>query len=526
MQGRAEVDEPPLRSQPSASETVVSHRHRADRETYVASLKRLYVVGCIAWPLFIVPDVFPILITGDVHHVRWLVGLRAIGEAIAIPAYLVIASAGDRLPRAALVAIDTAVFLLGSVFLALMAWPYGGIASTFQLGALMFALARCVLFPQRWREALWIPLGTVLAFPLTLLASSAFDPALAAQWHTRAGFATFLHNFLFNGAGTAMGVFGSHLIFTAKRELTEQRRLGQYRLKLRLAGGGMGEVWLARQTSLQRDVALKVMRDQGDRTNEEITRFQREARAASKLTHKNTIRIFDFGATDDGLLYIAMELLDGMDLESLVRRQGPLPAARAVHLAKQMCGSLAEAHAKGILHRDIKPANLFVARLGDEYDVLKLLDFGVARVAESEAGQKLTETGRLTGTPAYMSPEICGGDPRVDARSDIYSMGAVLYFMLTGTELFPNRTFGEVVMFHITKMPPTPSERLGAPVPRDLERVVLQCLAKDPADRFASVDDVARALAQCDSCGEWTSADARALWTHAPASGTQRAARG
>src|SRR5207302_718464 len=158
----------------------------------------------------------------------------------------------------------------------------------------------------------------------------------------------------------------------------------------------------------------------------------------------------------------------------LVSTRGPLPPARVIYLARQACGSLTEAHARGILHRDIKPANLFVAKVGKNYDVLKLLDFGVARVTETGTDAKLTATGKLTGTPAYMSPEICGGDAKIDQRSDVYSLGAVLYYMATGTELFPKRTFGEVVMMHISRDPERPSTRVGTPLPADLERVIMK----------------------------------------------------
>jgi serine/threonine protein kinase len=291
-------------------------------------------------------------------------------------------------------------------------------------------------------------------------------------------------------------------------------------LKMRIGSGGNGDVWIARQEALGRDVALKVLKERGEPGEEKIRRFEREARAAASLTHPNTIRIFEFGASDDGVLFIAMELLEGLDVDALVEVAGALPPARAVRMARQACASLSEAHVKHIVHRDIKPANLFITHAGEEYDFLKLLDFGVARVSEGE-NPSLTETGILFGTPAYMSPEVCAGE-RASTRSDIYSLGAVLYFMLTGTQLFPNRTFAETVMSHISKTPELPSVRLGKPVPEELEQIVMKCLEKRREDRFRSVRELDEALAACTDLGDWTREDARTWWTGARASVTMR----
>ncbi|MGH7296003.1 MAG: serine/threonine-protein kinase, partial [Polyangiaceae bacterium] len=258
---------------------------------------------------------------------------------------------------------------------------------------------------------------------------------------------------------------------------------------------------------LERDVALKVLRDQSWRSEDAVRRFTLEARAASHLKHPNTIRIFDFGASDDGVLFIAMELLEGLDVDALVASSGRLPAARVIHLARQACASLSEAHARGIVHRDIKPANLFVARVGGVLDMLKVLDFGVARL--QGPAHALTEEGTLFGTPDFMSPEMCGGEP-IDARSDVYSLGASLHFMLTGASLFPDRSVSEVIMMHISRMPEPPSTR--AAVSADLDAVVMKCLAKSPVDRYASVDELAVALAACADAGRWSQVDAQAWW--------------
>jgi serine/threonine-protein kinase len=353
---------------------------------------------------------------------------------------------------------------------------------------------------------------------------SLFVPELRAQWATPRGSGDFVYGLLFIIGALALCTAGCHAQWRSRLEVHQARRLGNYRLKMRIGSGGNGDVWIARQDALGRDVALKVLKERGGLDEDKIRRFEREARAAASLTHPNTIRIFEFGASDDGVLFIAMELLEGLDVDSLVEVAGPLSPARAVKLVRQACASLAEAHVKKIVHRDIKPANFFVTHAGEEYDFIKLLDFGVARVVEANH-PSLTETGILFGTPAYMSPEVCAGE-RASTRSDIYSLGAVLYYMLTGTQLFPDRTFAETVMSHISKTPELPSVRLGHPIPEGLEVIVMKCLEKRREDRFRSVKELDEALATVRDLGEWTKDEARNWWTGARGSITTRAARG
>jgi len=494
--------------------THVAEVRSAERDQRLTTMRRLFTVGVIAWPAFLIADILPLVATGDTTHLDWLVMLRAIGECVALLCYVPLKA--RPLSDEVMTAMDWGLFVLGSCLLACMALPFGGIASRFHQGVAIFIIARCMLLPLHWRRALRLPIAVVLAYPLTLALTSAFVPALRAQWSNRADLGLFLHNFVFSVAGAAVGIFASHLLWKAKREATQAARLGNYRLKARIGSGGVGEVWLARQLTLGRDVALKVLRDQSARSSETVQRFQREARAASQLKHPNTIRIHDFGASADGLLFIAMELLDGLDLDALVTANGPLRPSRVIYLARQACGSLAEAHARGIVHRDIKPANIFVSKAGDEYDVVKLLDFGMAQLEESDTS--ITRTGVLTGTPAYMSPEICSGEKEIDARADVYSFGAVLYFMLTGSMLYPKRPFAEVVMMHISKTPELPSKRLGKAVPADLERVVMKCLEKKPSERYASIEALARDLEACEDAGGWSNEMAKRWWGSGPAS--------
>ena len=472
-------------------------------------MERLFLVGCVAWPAFIFHDIVGVMFGGDMGSLWWLASLRALGECLALPCYLLIR--WKRASPRAVVVMDCAVFALGGSLLAIMSLAIGGLQSRHVQGVMIFIFARCTVLPLPWRRALPIPLLCAFSYPVTLGLLGLVLPNVRAQWLDRTSVGVLIDNFLFVLAGTAVGVLGSNLIYKAKCQVSEARRLGNYRLKLRIGRGGVGEVWLARQLTLERDVALKVLREQAMRSAESIRRFQREARAASKLEHPNTIRIFDFGASDDGVLFIAMELLHGMDLAALVDMHGPLSPARAIYLARQACGSLAEAHAQGVLHRDVKPAHLFVAEIGSECDVIKVLDFGVARITEVEADENLTLTGALTGTPDYMAPEICGSEG-VDARSDIYSFGATLYLMVTGSVLFPKRSFGEVLMLQMSKVPDLPSLRLGAAVPKDLERVIMKCLEKEPSARYATIGDLDSDLAACADADGWSKEYAREWW--------------
>jgi tRNA A-37 threonylcarbamoyl transferase component Bud32 len=489
------------------SVTFVSQRRRDDVDRLQRAYVRLFLVGCIAWPAFALHDVASAMLTGRAASLPWILSLRIVGECFALPAYFVIRSGRASYRVTSL--LDYATFALGGMLLGLMALPLGGLTSRYAQGVMIFVFARCTVFPRPWRKAISVPLACVAGYPIALAASSIFDPGLRAQWRAPMALGVLLDNQLFVVAGLAVAIFASHVIDDAQRQVREARQLGNYRLGARIGQGSSGDVWLARQLALDRDVALKVLRDHAWRSEEAVRRFTTEARAASQLVHRNTIRIFDFGASDDGVLFIAMELLDGMDVEAMVRRWGPLSPARAVYLARQACGSLQEAHERGIVHRDIKPANLYVSRMGEEHDVLKVLDFGVARLPQ--AARPLTEEGLLFGTPDFMSPEVCAGE-RADARSDLYSLAASLYFMLTGGPLFPDSSVNEVILKHISRAPDPPSSR-AAGIPADLDAVVMRCLAKEPGERYASAAAFGAALAACASAGDWSPRHAAGWWS-------------
>jgi serine/threonine-protein kinase len=264
---------------------------------------------------------------------------------------------------------------------------------------------------------------------------------------------------------------------------------------------------------------IKTIRPERARDPAALSRFEREVRILATLTHPNTVAVFDYGYTADGTFYYAMEYLPGLDLDALVDEHGPLPAGRAVHLLRQVCGALREAHAAGLIHRDIKPGNVMVCRRGGLPDVAKLLDFGLVQTAEPVAAPgpgsagRLTTEGAVLGTPSFMSPEQAAGRP-LDPRSDVYSLGAMAFFLLTGKPPFERDGVMETIAAHLVE-PPRPPRSVNPDVPADLDAVVLRCLAKDPRDRFATVAELDTALRRCAAATEWDESAADAWWDQA-----------
>jgi serine/threonine-protein kinase len=323
----------------------------------------------------------------------------------------------------------------------------------------------------------------------------------------------FFPNFL---AATWVVVLG-RFVYRLGARASKAHELGSYRLIEPIGEGGMGEVWRAEHRMLARTSAIKLIRPDRlaaspERAHTILHRFQREAQATARLRSPHTVELFDFGTTRDGSFYYVMEHLDGMDLETLVGRYGPVPAARAVHFLMQACDSLAEAHSQRLIHRDIKPKNLFVTRLGLAYDFIKVLDFGLVKSdgASDETQTRLTIEGIATGTPGYMAPEVALGKP-ADARSDLYALGCVAYWLLTGELVFDAETAMATALAHVQAPPVPPSQRTVMRIPEELERVVLQCLEKDPLKRPQSARELRRLLAGCGS-GRWTPDDAECWW--------------
>ena len=313
----------------------------------------------------------------------------------------------------------------------------------------------------------------------------------------------------------------SHIITRLGRELRKAREMGSYVLGNRIGAGGMGEVWQATHRFLARPAAIKLIKPDvlGNMTKAQgdvlVQRFRREARAAAMLRSPHTIQLYDFGVASDGTFYYVMELLNGMDLQTLVATHGPLPPARVVYLLQQACESLAEAHDRGLVHRDIKPANIHVCRMGQYHDFVKVLDFGLVKSQLSAAGPELdpglTAPNAVTGTPAYLSPESALGEP-VDHRTDIYALGCVAYWMLTGRYVFSGESSMQVVARHVSSVPDAPSRHGPFDISPALDRLVLNCLQKRPAERPATARELCELLGRCEVESVWTREDARVWW--------------
>jgi serine/threonine-protein kinase len=312
---------------------------------------------------------------------------------------------------------------------------------------------------------------------------------------------------------------GSRIVYGLGREVTRARRMGSYQLIERLGAGGMGEVWRAEHRLLAMPAAIKLIRpdalsgSDGDGRRQLVKRFEREARATAALTSPHTVQLHDFGTTEDGSFYYVMELLHGLDAEALVTRFGPLPPERAVYVLRQVCDSLAEAHRCDLVHRDVKPANVFLCRGGLIHDFVKVLDFGLVKAAAGSrrAETALTRQHAAAGTPAFMAPEAALGEADVDARADIYSVGCLAYWLLTGKLVFEGNEM-QVAVAHVGTAPRRPSERIDRAIPADLEKLVLDCLAKDRELRPRSAEELGRRLRELHLAEPWNRDRAAAWW--------------
>jgi serine/threonine-protein kinase len=349
-------------------------------------------------------------------------------------------------------------------------------------------------------------------FFAVLLGSAIFSRRIALELRDPAVLTILLVNTGYIIGTYVFLVVGGHVVWSLRRQVFEARSLGRYRLKRRLASGGMGDVWVAYHAGLKRDVAIKILKpEEQERSASALPRFEREVRATAELVHPNTVRVFDYGITEDGLRYYVMELLEGETLARHVANFGPLAPARAVHIIGQAARALGEAHEHGIVHRDIKPENLFLTSMGGEHDFVKVIDFGIAK--DQNADATVTGTGWVLGTPSYLSPEVAMGKP-ADARSDVYALGAVLYFLLCGQPPFEDDNVGALVFAHIHERPLAPSRKLGRQLPTDVEAAVMRALEKAPESRFATAMDFAMALSSCTLAGKWTYGDAAYVARH------------
>lgn len=291
----------------------------------------------------------------------------------------------------------------------------------------------------------------------------------------------------------------------------EGKQIGQYTLEEKIGEGGMGSVYRGRHALMRRPTAIKLLGAERT-TDAAISRFEREVQQTCVLNHPNTISIFDFGRTPEGVFFYAMEFLDGMDLEKLVQRYGPQPAGRVIHLLRQICGSLTEAHELGLVHRDIKPANIIISRRGGVSDFVKVMDFGLVKAVDGAKAANLTSANALTGTPLYMPPEAIQSPEKVEARSDLYAVGGVGYYLVTGQTLFSGDNVMDICMKQVNELPPKPSERLGKTVPEDLEALIMSCLAKSLDDRPMSARNMLSQLERLADARSWTAEQADVWW--------------
>jgi serine/threonine-protein kinase len=393
------------------------------------------------------------------------------------------------------IGIDNVFLMLGDL---------GTISGVFEnlIGFICILLLRALIVPSTVKRTLLC--GLLMCGPTIL--GVAFGPHRfddqALSWITMVGFGVnwSVIALIFSGVASAV-------LYGLRREVRDARRLGQYTLGEKLGEGGMGVVYRASHAMLRRPTAIKLLADGGEAS---LARFEQEVQLLAGLNHPNIVTVHDYGRTADGSFYYAMELLDGMDLEKLVAADGPQPPERVIHIVRQAARGLDEAHNVGLVHRDIKPANVFACRWWGESDAVKVLDFGLAK-NNADPSTSLTGHNVVLGTPLYISPEALKGT-LVDVRSDIYSLGAVAYYMLTAEPVFAGGSAVEVFAQHLHSAPVVPSERLGRDVPADLEAIVLRCLAKSPEDRYPTAADLERALAACAAAAAWSADRARAWW--------------
>lgn len=323
--------------------------------------------------------------------------------------------------------------------------------------------------------------------------------------------------------------FIARRIYVLTTDAQSARELGSYHLVSRIGSGGMGEVWRARHGMLARDAAIKLIRNElmmdqpGYQSEIARQRFKREAQAIASLQSPHTVHLFDFGISQNGSFYYVMEMLDGISVQTLVDKFGPIPPSRLINILQQVCDSLEEAHSMGLVHRDIKPSNIFVCKVGLEYDFMKVLDFGLAKNVREPS--HLTQDGTSAGTPAYMAPEIALGEDQIDHRVDIYGLACTAYFALTGSPVFSERSLAAMAMAHVQKSPLPPSQRSELHIPLHLDQIILKCLAKKPEDRIQNVSEFCKSL-QAVRIPEWNQRDAASWWeTYLPVSSSYRSSR-
>jgi eukaryotic-like serine/threonine-protein kinase len=496
------------------------------------AVPRLRVMALLYAAIFFLADFFPAVISEANRAilfsaaVRWLPGTISIAVAL----FVAVVVTNSRLSSRAAAAIAI-LFEIASSY---------GIAAAELLQPQSLDFRNATWIGLSW-VAVWTLLFTIVVpssprrSVLAALAASSSVPVMAAV-----SFAAypppllpnnfqFFFLFVFPYLLVVMMAFvGARVLFALGNEVRKARELGSYQLLERLGQGGMGQVWRARHRLLARPAAIKLIRSPGARSivgSEAASRFEREAQAIASLRSPHTVNLFDFGIADDGTFYYVMELLDGLDAERIVNQYGPMPPPRVIHVIRQVCHSLSEAESVSLVHRDIKPANIVLCRYGQDCDFVKVLDFGIVKaIQEPGTGDgaptltALTAEHVVRGTPAFIAPEqVLGGRP-VDHRADIYGIGCLTYWLLTGQLVFTGDTPMQLLTQHAHATPQPPSARTELPIPKELDAIVLACLAKAPSDRPQTACELARRLETVPLWDEWTPELARAWWkTHQPA---------
>ena len=517
---------------PHASWSAGAGSQGLPRDLIRQGTSRLRAMTLLYATIFFFADVFPMLISqagraalvsGPV--VGWLPG--AISIAVALFVAAVVASPRLSAPATAAVAIVFEIASSYGIAAAELLQPRGLDFRNASWVGLSWVSVWMLLFtivvPASPRRSVLAAIAAASAVPVMAAVSmSVYPPPMALNAFQ------FFFVFVFPYVlVVVMAYFGSHVLFALGNEVRKARDLGSYSLLERLGEGGMGEVWRARHHLLARPAAIKLIRPGVAPSvvgSEAVGRFQREAQAIASLRSPHTINLFDFGIADDGTFYYVMELLDGLDTERLVDKFGPMPAARVIYVIRQVCHSLSEAESMSLVHRDIKPANIFLCRYGEDCDFVKVLDFGIAKAIRTPEGAAtqptvaaLTVEHVVRGTPAFIAPEQALGQP-VDHRVDIYGIGCVAYWLLTGQLVFTGDTPMQLLVQHAQAKPEPPSARTEIAVPKELDAIVLACLAKDPAGRPQSARELARRLEDVPIRTPWSADLARAWWqTHHPA---------
>lgn len=537
----------PHRPSPAEREIASQASVRLPSDLLQASVRRLRIVALLYAAVFFLAAIFPnafCLLAAQVNSnvicfptyftTFRMIGPPVLSVALGLTVYGVIR--WSALPPAGKLHVGLFFEVLGSVGIAvaefqgvISAIKYTGMENVAGAGGFglswvsVWVMFFTVVVPSPPRRALVAAILSVSAVPVAFAVLSSLGMTTVELNPFGFFFALIFPYVLIVG----MAFIAARVVYHLGTEVRRARELGSYRLVERLGVGGMGEVWRAEHRLLARPAAIKLVRaesigiTQAERSRV-LHRFEREAQATATMRCPHTVELYDFGVADDGTFFYVMELLDGFDLDTLVRQFGPQPAERVVHMLTQVCHSLGEAHEAGLIHRDIKPANIYTCRFGRETDWIKVLDFGMVKRtgADRTRDPQLTAENVVGGTPAYMAPEQAMGGP-VDGRVDLYALGCVAYWVLTGQQVFVGRTPMETMMLHVREPPVPLTERTELPIPDQLEAAVMACLAKDPADRPATADALSALLRSVPLERRWDAGQSAAWWdTHRPRGST------